>query len=126
MDMNRSAQILGKELAKEGVEIKHTKLLDIISRANGFKDYESSKEKEYICSATIDPVTFHFFGFHSLKARNREEAIEKFEDEVIRAGLFLVGENEDGEVSLEKPGWIVPYEDELIVDIEGIGEITED
>jgi len=56
MDINRSAQILRKELAKEGIEIKHTKLLDMLSKASGYKDYDSSKSMGDLLQEKIDMI----------------------------------------------------------------------
>lgn len=111
MDINRSAKILRKELVKEGVNIKHTKLLEMVSKSLGYDNYDATKELEYTASATFEKIEFNFHGFHCVKAKTFDEAYEIYQHELSHAGLFLIGENSEGEVRIDKPGWVIPLED---------------
>jgi hypothetical protein len=104
-------------LANEGIEISHTKLLDMLAKSNGHQNFESSKEKKYCAQIEWSCTGFTAYSDHGdldIRAKNSDEAYDKFTDEMERGCLWLIGSDDDG--TFENPRWAIPIMD---IDIKG-------
>ena len=83
MQFSRSAKIIAKELEKRGVNsnLQHADFLDIVAKANGYKDYEDSTFTEmqgfqFSVHGSIDVE-----GFIEIQARTPDEAVKLLQEE---------------------------------------------
>lgn len=93
-NISRGAQILRKELAKEGFEIKHTKLMDMMSRSIGFQSYEDYKKNRVQKAYNFDcEMAFYLetdgFGVR-VSGADDEEAKEKAEALLSGAEIAVI------------------------------------
>lgn len=93
-NISRGAQILRKELAKEGFEVKHTKLMDMMARSIGFKSYEGYKKNMSKKAYNFDcEMAFYFetdgFGVR-VSGADDEEAKEKAKALLSQADIAVI------------------------------------
>jgi hypothetical protein len=91
----------------------------MLAKSSGYKDFESSKEKKYCAQIEWSCTGFTAYSDHGdldITAKNSVEAYDKFTDEMEKAGLWLIGSDNDGICNIENPRWVIPV---MEIDIKG-------
>lgn len=77
MELQRSAQIMGKELKAIGVKIKHTDLLEMVAKATGHASWKDSQIEEQTFEIPIEMCFEPVDKILEVKAKSAKEAFLK-------------------------------------------------